>query len=84
MQKVVRSSSKTVVRKKIREFAVSNPLVNERDVEEALALFSKIGKARTAPDSRVRFRIGCPYCTTITSPKDDLRESSSLLRFSLD
>jgi hypothetical protein len=73
-----------LVRKKIREFAAANPLVNEKDVEEALALFAKIEKTRRNPESRVRFRIGRPYGTTITSPEVDQCEAAPLLRFSLD
>jgi hypothetical protein len=84
MHTVAKNSGKSLLRNKIREFAATNPLVNETDVAEALALFSAIGKTRKDNGSRVRFRIGRPYSTTITGPDANQCESSPLLRFSND
>jgi len=84
MQMAVKSSDKPLLRKKIREFAKDNPLVSEKGVSEALALFSELEKVRKDRVSRVRFRIGRPYSTTVTGPESDHCESAPLLRYSLD
>jgi hypothetical protein len=84
MHKVAKSPRKSLLRKRIRQFAERNPLVNEKDVTDALALFSEIERARKDSSSRVRFRIGRPYSTTVTGPEADHCESAPLLRFSLD
>jgi hypothetical protein len=84
MRTVEKSSGKSLLRKKIKELAAANPRVNEKDVTDALAVFSAIEKARKGNSSRVRFRIGRPYSTTVTGPDADHCESAPLLRFSLD
>jgi hypothetical protein len=84
MSMVAKSSGKSLMRNRIREFAAANPLVNEKGVADALALFSEIEKARKDTSPRVRFRIGRPYSTTVTGPEADHCESAPLLRFSLD
>ena len=84
MQTTAKTTSKTLLRKKIRDFAATNPRVNEEDVADALKLFSEIGKARKAAGTRVGFRIGRPYSKTVVPSETDRCEPTPLLRYSLD
>jgi hypothetical protein len=84
MRRTVKVARKSLLQKKIREFAITNPRVNEKDVTDALDLFSEISKTRKASGTRVGFRIGRPYGRTVAPPEADVCEPTPLLRYSLD
>jgi hypothetical protein len=84
MRTTVSAARKTLLRKKIREFATTNPRVDEKDVTEALNLFSEISKARKANIAHAGFRIGRPYSRNLAPAEPDVYEPTPLLRYSLD
>ena len=84
MRTTVKAAKKTALRKKIREFAATNPRVNEKDVADSIALFSEIDKARKIRGSRVGFRIGRPYSKSVAPSETNHCEPTPLLRYSLD
>lgn len=84
MQMTAKSTRKQPLRKKIHQLAMKNPLVNEKDVSEALALFTEITRTKRTSSSGMRFRIGSPYGQTMSDKRSENCISTPLLRYNLD
>jgi hypothetical protein len=84
MLRAVELSGKRLQRKRIREFALANPLVNEKSVRDSLALFSEIEKVRKDRSSRPGFRIARPYSSTLDGLKNNQDTSIPVLRYGID